>query len=167
MPNNANLFRKTNFILGSPDWDFMIEHIIEVTLPGLTFSHIERGGSRFGSRLNVQGDSLSYNVLDCTILLSEDLKEYRFLSDYAFKTVNQSSGQFAIREFPLFLQINNSKGHQIMVIEYKNAKIEGISDVQLSTQDDIAITTMNLTVRYDYFEILQDMSAEEFFAKVS
>lgn len=160
--NIHNHFQKTNFLLGSPEWKLGPIYLKDVNIPGVNFSHPETG-ARFGSRMHVQSDALQFNQLSCTMIIDENLEIYKELVTRIFTSVNQTSGQFASREFPIWIQINNNKGHKVLTLNFVNCKIESIGDIQLTSEDDMPSTEMTADFVYDYFELVDNPDIDEFF----
>ena len=152
--NYNNLAQKTNYLAGSAKLELAPFYLTVVNVPGINFSHPEIGG-RYGSKLNVTGDTLTYNALSFEMLIDEDFKLYHEFMDKVFKNINPETGTFATQEFDFWIQINNNKGNKLFKIEFMNCRIESIGDIMLDVQDEITEHTMSIDIKYDYFKIIK------------
>ncbi len=152
--NFNNLAQKTNYLAGSDKLELMPFYLTSVNVPGVNFSHPEIGG-RYGSRLNVTGDTLVYNTLAFEMLIDEDFKIYHEFMDKVFKNINPETGSYATQEFDFWIQINNNKGNKLFKIEFYNCRIESVGDILLDSQDDSTEHLMNVDIKYDYFRVIR------------
>lgn len=155
--NYNNLAQKTNYLAGSDKLELMPFYLTSVNVPGINFSHPEIGG-RYGTRLNVTGDTLVYNPLSFEMLIDEDFKIYHEFMDKVFKNINPESGSFATQEFDFWIQLNNSKGNKLFKIEFYNCRVESIGDITMDAQDEITEHSMNVDIKYDYFKIIKSQN---------
>jgi hypothetical protein len=152
--NYNNLAQKTNYIAGSDKLDLTPFYLTTVNIPGISFSHPEMGG-RYGSRLNVTGDTLTYNALSFEMLVDEDFNVYHEFMDKVFDNVNPESGTFAAQEFDFWIEVNNNKGNKLFKIEFYNCRIDSLGDILLDSQDDITEHLMSIDIKYDYYKIVK------------
>lgn len=152
--NYNNLAQKTNYVAGSDKLDLLPFYLTTVNLPGINLSHPEVGG-RSGSRLNLTGDTLTYNSLSFEMLIDEDFNLYHEFMDKVFANIDPEDGTFDNVEFDFWVEVNNSKGNKLFKIEFSNCRIESVGDVLLDTQDDITEYTMSVDVKYDYYKIIK------------
>lgn len=152
--NYHNLAQKTNYIAGSDKLQLLPFYLTNVNIPGINFSHPEIGG-RYGSKLNVIGDSITYNSLSFEMLIDEDFLIYHEFTDKIIQSINPEKGTFASIEFDFWIQINNNKGNKLFKIEFYNCKIESLGDIMLDTQDDITEHTLSVEIKYDYYKIIK------------
>lgn len=152
--NINNYAQKTNYTAGSSDLEIMQLYLTTVNIPGITLSHPELGG-RSGAKLNVTGDTLTFNVLSFEMIVDEDFKVYHELMQKINDNINPESGSFASTEFDFWVEINNSKGNFLFKMEFYNCRIESIGDIQLDSQDDITEYTMSMDIKYDYYKIIE------------
>lgn len=150
MSNINNLAQGTNYTAGSSELDLLPFYLTTVNIPGLNFSHPEIGG-RTGAKLNLSGDSITYNTLSMEVLIDEDFQIYDDIITKIYNTVSPNSGSFANTEFNFWVQINNSKGNPLFKLEFFNCRFESVGDIQLNTQDSETEHTMALEVKYDYY----------------
>jgi hypothetical protein len=154
--NYNNLAQKTNYIAGSYKLALTPFYLTAVNIPGLNFNHIEVGGK--AGRFNVTGDTLVYNALSFEMLVDEDFKIYHEFMDKAVANINPESGTFAAQEFDFWIQINNSKGNKLFLIEFYNCRLESIGDIMLDSQDEITEHNVTIDIKYDYFKIIKELA---------
>lgn len=158
--NYNNLAQKTNFTAGSEALQILPFYLTNVNLPGINFSHPEMGG-RAGARLNLTGDSITYNPLSFEMLIDEDFNVYHEFMDKIVDTVNPNNGTFASQEFDFWIDINNNKGNKIFKVEFYNCRVDSIGDVLFDTQDDMTEYTVTVDLKYDYYKIIRSNSAPQ------
>lgn len=152
--NYSNLAQKTNYIAGSDKLKLTPFFLTAVNIPGVNFSHPEISG-RYGVKMNVTGDSITYNALSFEMLIDEDFEIYHEFMDKAVESINPESGSFSSQEFDFWIQINNNKGNKLFKIEFYNCRLESIGDIQLDTQDEITEHSMTVDIKYDYYKIIK------------
>jgi hypothetical protein len=110
MTNNNNLAQKTNFTAGSNDLELLPFYLTSLNIPGINLSHPEVGG-RSGAKINLTGDTITFNTLALEVLIDEDFEVYHELMSKITSNINVEAGSFASIEFDFWIQINNSKGN--------------------------------------------------------
>jgi len=153
--NTNNFAAKTNFVAGSDKLELLPTYLTSVNIPGINLSHPEIGG-RSGSRLNVTGDTITWNALSIEVLVDEDFKIYHEFTNRIFENISPENGTFANTEFDFWVEISNSKGNKLFKIEFYNCRFETIADIQLDTQDDITEFLLGLEIKYNYYKIIKD-----------
>jgi len=154
--NYTNLAQKTNFIAGSDQFENLPFYLTTVSIPGITFSHIELGG-RTGAKMLAQGDTATFNNLTFEMLIDEDFTIYHEFMDEVRKSINVETGTFADRSFSFWVEINNSKGNPLFKIEFYECRIESIGDIELSTQDSETEYTMSVDVKYTHHNVIKTL----------
>lgn len=152
--NFNNLAQKTNYIAGSSKLKLASMYLTSVNVPGVNLSHPEVG-SRSGARLNISGDTLTFNSLSFEILMDEDFLVYQEFMDKIFQNINPETGSFANTEFDFWIEINNNKENKLLKLEFDSCRIESVGDMQLDTQDDITEFTLPVEVKFDMFRIIK------------
>lgn len=155
--NYNNLAQKTNYIAGSDKFEQLPFYLTNVNIPGINFSHPAIGG-RGSAKLNVGGDTLTYNTLSFEMLIDEDFTIYTEFMNKVIENISVENATFADNTFDFWIQINNNKGNKIMKMEFFNCRVESIGDIQLDTQDDMTEHLMNVEIKYDYFEVVNNDS---------
>lgn len=150
--NYNNLAQSTNFIAGSDKFENIPFFLTMVNIPGMSIQHSQIGG-RGGAQINVQGNTMTFNPLSIEMLIDEDFKIYKEVMSIIRKNVNLDNGTFDDFYFDFFIEVNNNKGNKVLKLEFRNCRIESISDVLLNTQDDGTEYTMTIDLVYDYYEI--------------
>ena len=151
--NYHNLAQKTNWTAGSDKFPLLPFYLTNVSIPGMIFS-IPETGARYGSRMNLASDTVTYNSLSFDFLIDEDFEIYKTFYGYILENINPEHGSFADKSFNLWLELNNSKSNKIMKFEFYNCRIESISDIELDTTSDETEIVMNLGIKFDYFKLL-------------
>lgn len=151
--NYNNLAQKTNWTAGSDKFPLLPFYLTNISIPGMSFS-VPETGSRYGARINLASDTVTYNSLSFDFLIDEDFELYKMFYTYIIQGVNPGKGTFADKSFNLWVELNNSKGSSIMKFEFYNCRIESIGDVELDTTSPLTENTMNLSVKFDYFEVV-------------
>lgn len=155
--NYNNLAQKTNFTAGSDQLDLLPFYLTSVNIPGINLAHSEIGG-RYGSKLNVTADNVTFNALSFEMLVDEDFEIYHEFMSKINDNINVETGSFASQEFDFWVEVNNNKGNKLFKMEFYNCRIETIGDIQLDTQDDITEYTMTVDLKYDYYKIIRSQT---------
>jgi len=150
--NQNNLAQKSNYTAGSHALQIGMLYLTSVNIPGISFNHPELS-TRSGSKLNLGGDTLSYNSLALEVLLDEQFLVYEELTKKIFDSVNPVSGAFAMPDFDFWVQINNSKGNYTMKIDFTNCRIESIGDITFEPSSDETEFTLSIELKYDYYKV--------------
>lgn len=151
--NYHNLAQKTNWTAGSDKFPLLPFYLTNVNIPGMNFS-IPESGSRYGARINLASDTVSYNSLNFDFLIDEDFEIYKTFYGYILESINPENASFADKSFNLWVELNNSKSNKIMKFEFYNCRIESIGDIELDTTSDETETVMNLGIKFDYFKLI-------------
>lgn len=151
--NYNNLAQKTNWTAGSDKFPLLPFYLTNVSIPGMNFS-VPETGSRFGARINLASDTVTYNSLSFDFLIDEDFEIYKIFYSYIIQSINPEKGTFADKDFNLWLELNNSKGNKILKFEFYNCRIESIGDIELDTTSVETEGTMNLGIKFDYFKLI-------------
>lgn len=153
--NYNNLAQKTNWTAGTDKFPLVPFYLTNISIPGMNFS-VPETGSRFGARINLASDTITYNSLSFDFLIDEDFEIYKTFYDYIYQSINPEKGTFADTSFDLWVELNNSNSNKIMKFEFYNCRIESIGDIELDTTSDETEIVMNLGLKFDYFKILND-----------
>lgn len=154
--NYNNLAQKTNFTAGSDKFENLPFYLTNVNIPGINFSYPEVGG-RGSAKLNLTGDTITYNPLSFEMLIDEDFNIYNEFMGAIKDNISVESSSFADNTFTFWVEINNNKGNKIMKFEFYNCRIESLGDIMLDTQDDITEHTLSVEIKYDYFSIVKPL----------
>ena len=154
MSNNNNLAQKSNFTAGSDKLAFGELFLTSVNIPGINLSHPDVGG-RTGTKLNLAGDTLTFNSLSFEVLVDEDFNVFHEFTGKVFDNINPETGSFASVEFDFWVDVNNSKGNKLFKMEFYNCRVESIGDIQLEVQSDETEFTLPVEVKFDYYKIFK------------
>ncbi|UOK16723.1 tail completion and sheath stabilizer protein [Vibrio phage phiKT1024] len=159
MANYNNFAQRTNWIAGSDKFEKVPMYLTTVNIPGINFSHPEVGG-RNSTKINLGGDTISYNNLTFDMLVDEDMMIYKELMSIVYKNVDVNNGTFKDFYFDFWIELNNNKGNHIMKLEFFNCRLESISDIILDAQDSSTEFLLSVELQYDYFEIINNPTLE-------
>lgn len=151
--NYNNLAQKTNWTAGTDKFPLVPFYLTNISIPGMNFT-VPETGARFGSRINLASDTISYNSLNFDFLIDEDFEIYRTFYSYISDSINPEKGTFADITFNLWVELNNSKGNKILKFEFFNCRIESIGDIELDTTSIETEGTMNLSIKFDWFKLV-------------
>jgi hypothetical protein len=149
--NYSNLAQKTNWIAGSDKFKHLPFYLTFCNIPGINFNHPDAGGSG-SAKLNLQGDTLTYNPLSIEVLLDEDFIIYHEFMEKIEQSISVDNASFAPIEFDFWIQINNNNGHKLFKMEFYNCRIENIADIILDSTDETTEYTLPIDIRYDYYK---------------
>jgi hypothetical protein len=159
--NYNNLAQKTNYLCGSNELEFGPVYLQSFSIPGMSFSHPELGGSRFGSKLHMQGDSVSYSDLSFTLLIDENFKVYHEFFDKVMQGFNPECDKFANAEFNFWIIVTNNKGTPIFRVDFTSCRISSLGDIELATNDDSTFNTLSVTLNFDFYKVSKLNSKEQ------
>lgn len=150
--NVHNLAQKTTWILGSVALEIFPYYLKNFSIPGITFNHPEVY-SRASSKVFFVADNINFNEMSCSIILDEDYKTYFELMSKVFNQFDPETGTFRTQEFDLFVILQNQKGNDLFKIEFHNARLSSIGDIELTTEGDEVTNSLDVSFVYDYYEI--------------
>lgn len=153
--NYNNLAQRTNWIAGSEKFELVQFYLTSVNIPGISFTLPEIGG-RGGARLQLPADTATFSPLSFDMLIDEDFKIYKEFMNIVRKNVSVDNSTFTNDSFDFWIQLNNSKGNTLMKLEFHGCRLESIGDIDLNTTDDSLEQTLNVTIKYDYYELVSD-----------
>lgn len=150
--NTHNFAQKTTWILGSNKLNLFPLYLQDFSIPGINFNH-PKVNSRPSIAVNFVADSITFNDLSCTILIDEHYRNYFEIMKKVFDQNDVEKGTFTNQEFDLFVLLQDQKGHDVCKIDFYNARISSIGDIQLATNDDSTENTLQVDFVYDYYLI--------------
>ena len=149
--NYNNLSQNTNFLAGSSKLELTPFYLTNVNIPGMQFTLPEAGG-RGAGKIALGADTIQYNPLSFELQIDEDFKIYHEFMDKIKSAINIENTKFADNTFDFWIQINNSKGNKLFLIEFYDCRIESISDIQLSSMEDVPLV-LNVEIKYNYYNL--------------
>lgn len=150
--NYNNLAQSTNYIAGSDKFKNIPFYLVNVNIPGMTFSHPAVGG-RNSTRIKLQADTVTFNSLSFEMLIDEDYEIYKELMSIIRKQISIETGTFGDFTFDFWIEVSNSKGHKVMKLNFSNCRLESIGDINLDTREDVTEVAMSVEIAYDFYEI--------------
>jgi len=152
--NKRNFTHNSNFVFASNLFeDKEVEYFLqEVNLPGINFNHITTSVSAVP--LVLQGDTPQYNDLMLSFILDEELILWKeiFKKLTLMRNPENSYGDNDEKWGNLIIQDDNSK--EILKLEFHNLRIESVGDLEFNSNSEDEELTLSVTVKYDYFIIL-------------
>jgi hypothetical protein len=145
--HNSNFFFQTN-LFNKDETSYAVQ---ECNLPGLSFSHIQISKrSVFG---NEQGDTISYNDLNISLIIDEDLVVWKDIitSMQNMRNPVTTEGEEYMKYGHLIIQDDNT--NQIIKLEFIDMIIESIDDMTFNTNSEDEIITCTVTIKYDYYVV--------------
>lgn len=155
--NYNNLAQKTNWTAGTDKFPLLPFYLTQINIPGFNFS-LPETGSRYGSRINLASDTITFNSLSFDFLIDEDFEIYKTFFNYMKDIIDVERGTFSDSSFNLWVELNNSKGNKLLKFEFYNCRIESIGDIELDTTSAETESVMNLVVKFDYFNLIDSNS---------
>ena len=154
-----NYAQQTNFIAGIPKLDNIHLYLTNAICPGVNLNLVEAYNQ--GMKTILAADGISYNSASFNAILDEDFRVYETIINNLQDAKSRTNGSFADTNFDMYVEIHNNKGNLIFTIWYRNCKIESVNDIQLDTNNDQTINTLDFTIRYDWFDISHTGMSEE------
>lgn len=151
--NTRNYSQRSNFTCGSEALELLPFYVQTINIPGVSFSLPELSG-RGGVKLNMSGDSVTFNSLSTEIILDEDYMIYKEINDIIFKHINLETGTYADFSFDFWMEMTDDMGKSIMKVEYYNCRIESLGDLSLDATDDTTEQTFSLDLKYDWHKVI-------------
>ena len=157
-PQNTNFLQPTKFLLTFDRVGALQYFCQMVNLPGISLDDANR--STPFVNLYSPGTKLTYNPLNITFIVDEDLITWQKLQQWMNEIANpegfegrnkNSKDNISDASLTILTNLNNSN----LRIQYYNVFPTSISDIDFDTKqsaDDII--TASATFRYDYYEIL-------------
>jgi len=125
----------------------------EAPLPGLSFSHIQTSRNAvFG---NIQGDTITYNDLTLSFIMDEKLTIWKEIVGKMIKMRDPNQVTAEQIEKYGYLEIHDDNSKEVLKLEFVNCMIESIDDLQYSTTSEDEIITCSVTIKYDYYNIVE------------
>jgi hypothetical protein len=145
--HNSNFFFQTN-LFTKDETSYAVQ---ECNLPGLNFSHIQISKNAvFG---NEQGDTISYNDLNISLIIDENLVVWKDIitSMQNMRNPVTTEGEEYMKYGYLIIQDDNT--NQIIKLEFIDMFIESIDDMTFNTNSEDEIITCTVTIKYDYYVV--------------
>lgn len=152
LTDNFNMLSPTGFrvTIESPKFSNLEYFISTVSLP--TISSTEAEASFRNEQGFFPGDQISYEPLDMTFVLDEDMKNYVEVFDWIKSNAEE---KFPVKH-DIILSILTSHNNLNKQIKFVDAIPTSLGGVEFSTQvDTIDYLQSTISFRYDRFEIIR------------
>jgi len=155
MSNLRNFTHTSNFVFQTNLFteEETAYSIQEAPLPGLAFSHIQT--SRNAVLGNIQGDTITYNDLTLSFIMDEKLTIWKEIVGKMIKMRDPNQITAEQIEKYGYLEIHDDNSKEVLKLEFINCMIESIDDLQYSTTSEDEIITCSVTIKYDYYNIVE------------
>jgi hypothetical protein len=129
----------------TPNVQYFAQSII---IPAVTVNEVAIPRGR--NTAYVPGDTISYEPVTVTMMISEDMENFKEIYDWLNKSV--AADKYDDKFDDLTIYILTSKNNPNKKIMFKNVFPTSIGNVNFSVQEaDIVYATVDVTFRYDYF----------------
>ena len=152
LTDNFNMLSPTGFrvTIESPKFSNLEYFISTVSLPTISLSEAEASFRNYQGF--VPGDQVSYEPLDMTFVLDEDMKNYNEVFDW----IQSNAEENVPAKHDLILSILTSHNNLNRQIRFIGAMPTSLGGVEFNTQvDSIDYLQSTVTIRYDRFEIIR------------
>ena len=146
--HNSNFIFTTN-LFNDEQTSYGIQ---EVNLPGMSFSHIQV--QRHSVLGNIQGDTITYNDLSLNIIVDEELNTWKEIVNKMQEMRNPDVSTAEKKEEMGYLEIQDDNTNKVLKLEFYGMIVESIDDLAYSTNGEDEIITMGVTIKYDYYQIV-------------
>jgi len=151
--NTRNYSQKTNYMCGTESMDLLPFYVTTLNIPGIN-TNVQEISGRSGAPVQMTPGNMTFNSLSLEVLLDEDYKIYRDIIKNI--KIDVETGTFESAYFDFWTSFTNDMGKVVMKIEYYNCLIESIGDLSLATNDDTTEQTFDLSLKFDYFKIVDN-----------
>ena len=158
-PQNTNLLQPTKFLLNFSKIDSVQYFCQSVNLPGITLSGPTKQSTPFIS-LPKPGNVLTYNALNVSFIVDEDLKTIKTIQNWLRGIAdpsgfNNRNADYKDNYSDAILTILTGLNNTNLRIQFVNLFPTDLSDINFDTKesaDNIIVATANF--RYEYYNIL-------------
>ena len=155
--NNYNLNSNAVFITTLFGEEETLE-LQSLNIPGVNISYSKNPSRREVLNPVVVFEGLEFNTLTLTFLADETLSNWaRFMT----LMLKNKDADFFNTHHDGVISIRTNNGHPAITIKYMNIVITSISDLDYSSADSNTEITFNIDIQYDYFEIVDTISARD------
>ena len=151
LTDNFNMLAPTGFrvTIESPKFSNLEYFISTVSLPTISLAEAEAGFRNYQGF--VPGDKVSYDTLDMSFVIDEDMKNYTEV----FNWIKANADENLPAKHDLIFSILTSHNNLNKQIKFVNAMPTSLGGVEFNTQvDTIDYLQSTISFRYDYFEII-------------
>lgn len=159
--NYNNLAERTNFIAGSSAFKHIPFFISSITIPEISIEHPEVSGGRFSHNLKLAGDTIKYGTLSFEMLIDENLLIYDEIYNLIKSNTNPDNGTFGDFMFDFFVEMNDNKGHSVLVFNFDNCRISSVGSLNLETSDDSVYYRLSMELVFDKFYPVRQRSFKQ------
>ena len=149
--NTRNFQRDTQIEFGTSIFGEDVTYNIQnVIIPGIDMDSAETFNR--GAKALIQGDAIEYQELNLTIIVDEEMKVWKELMGFLFENVNTQEATFNLNPGDSWITIRNSKGADILTIEFSASHITNIGSLSYDASGEDDELIMDISLRYDYFK---------------
>lgn len=149
-PENTNFLQPTKFTLTFPEVTDTVFFLQKVNIPGISVNELPRQVPNID--LYVPGTRISYNTLDFTFLVNENLSSWRVIHDWMRD--NTIDHKYRYKDIGAVLTVLSNQNNPKIRIKYTNVFPISLGDLEfdttLSAENHVMSTA---SFRFDSFDI--------------
>jgi hypothetical protein len=152
LTDNFNMLSPTGFrvTIESPKFSNLEYFISTCSLPTVSLGETEAGFKNYQGF--VAGDKVTYDAIDLTFMVDEDMKNYIEV----FNWIQSNANENISAKHDIILSILSSHNNVNKQIRFVNALPVSLGGVDFTTQTtSIEYLQSTVSFRYDYFEIIK------------
>lgn len=150
--SRINLFKVSNFILQFKDQKQLELMTTEANIPGITLGELNIPRTVIRDLRN--GDSLTYDDLNVTILCDENFLAFKEIYSYIMKSSDPETGNLDV-VYPIFdstLLLTTNKNNIQHKLHFYNCFFKSVGSIQLSSQStEEEQITFPISLGYSYY----------------
>ena len=164
--NINNLARTSNYKVFLPLLSDTILYAQGVSLPGFNLSPIPTY-SQSGVPLKLEGDSLEMDPISVSLIVDENytlpLEIYKKFKDISHPSNGTKGSDF---NFTCGIEITDNTGNPLFCIEFYQCALQSVSPLNLLSNTDDDILTLDLTFEASYYEITNYLDSDKLLNKI-
>lgn len=159
--NTNNLARVSNYKIFLPILNENIQYAQGVSLPGFALNPVQ-AFNKSSVSLKLEGDSLVLDPISISLILDENLNLYkRILKIFESVTHPNSGVKNPDFNFNFGIEITNNTGLKVFAIEFYQCALQSIAPINLLSNTDDDIITLDLTIEASYYEIVEEIDKDK------
>lgn len=159
--NTNNLARVSNYKIFLPILSENIQYAQGVSLPGFALNPVP-AYNKSSLALKLEGDSLTLDPISISLILDENYNLYKRLLKIFEGITHPSSGiKNPDFNFNCGIEITNNTGLKVFAIEFYQCALQSIAPINLLSNTDDDIITLDLTIEASYYEIVEEIDKEK------
>lgn len=150
--NTRNFTRDTQVEFGTNLFgEETIYNVQNVLIPGIDTINVEVPNR--GVMAEIQGDQITFQELNLTLLVDEEMKVWKDVMKHMFDHISLPSGEFELNQADSWVTIRDSAGRIMLNIVFHDSNITNIGSLNYDTTGEDGELVLDISIRYDYFSI--------------